>query len=149
MPHVYSVDKCVSILSSPSKTLASLLQNTAHMVPHVRWLDGFLKRHGYVLLGQRTLWMPFLPQIHKRILCPSFSDLPFYDTEIGHRACRTWEGGSFPHLLGFWQKYLLSEGWGLACHVFSQSSDGSRPTHLAFVFFPCIKLPIFHFRWEC
>lgn len=37
--------------------------------------------------------MPFLPQTFKGILCLPFSDLPLYDSETGHRACRAWEGG--------------------------------------------------------
>lgn len=46
-----------------------------------------------------------------------------------------WDRRALSHLLWFWQWYLLSEIWGLACHVFSQNTDGSWPTSLVLVFF--------------
>ena len=93
MPHVYSAHECVCVLSSPSQTRASSLQSVAPGAPRVCRLGGLLEIHSCVLLGQRALLMPFLPQTFKGILCLPFSDLPLYDSEIGHRACRAWEGG--------------------------------------------------------
>lgn len=107
-----------------------------------------------VLVFVFSIWPTLSPFFHKSLkeFCALASLVYLFEgKEIGY-AARGHEGSlhsSFSHLLGFWQWHLLSEGRRLVCHVFSQSTDGRRPTHLAFVFFSCIKLPSFHFRRGC
>lgn len=98
---------------------------------HGTWLSRFLKIVSVPLL---FLWFTF-----------------FYGKKKIHKACRVCREVCkvLSHLLGFWQWYLLSEEWRLACHMLSQNTQGSRPNHSAFVFFYGIRLPIFHFIWKC
>lgn len=67
----------------------------------------------------------FCPVKLLRILCPwPLFSVRKSDTEV------CWDCITLSHLLGF-----CREIWGLACHVFSQNTNGSWPITLVLVFF--------------
>lgn len=121
------------------------------MVPCVPCLDGILKiSNNLCTVWLKKLFFFMWTTLSYKALKRSMS-LPLWLFLIHGKEESCWVCIIFSHLHRFWQWRVLSEvrgtKAGLSC-VFTE--HWWLPASLfSLCFFPCIKLPIFHFRWGC